>query len=430
MQQVLNYFFGANEETQESSSHDPWKNLPPKNANWQIPESIFDNVPIHSDHTLPFDFVKLEISSLLNISKLIQTNQTSPQIDEYAKLIIGGLQKNRFLSLMMSEEDKEAYEEYTTTWHKFFSNSLKEKENYKTQHPPKSDIKDDPLTLRTGYEQIHFDNRGNCRDEEFRDIFILYGSELLRDDIRWPNENLKKLSIRFATLFWEVSVAIILLIERGLQYPTWSLVNLLLKKDCQNSPQISNSFMTNFSVFRYHDAVQEKQIKKPYTVPQKCMVHRDQGFLTLLPKSTYSGIQALCPFPVSNPDENPNRFVELENFIEKGQILAYTGRILEIVTKGALRPLVHRVVRYPEHERVSSPFEAHSDLDTQIEVGNLEGLPDVVTVRKIKEAMAWDSLQRKVLRTDGIPPEQHSQHLNGELVPLLTLYGDTLVVNE
>jgi len=347
-------------------------------------------------------------------------------------LLVEGLQKNRFISLRLSDEDKKMYDVLTTSWHKFHSKSLSEKKKFE-RHQSLNDNSDNPSVMRSGYGQIYFENRDNCRDEEFRDIFILYGSELHRNDIPWPNEDLKSLTVRFANLFWEVSVAVVLLIERGLCLPTYSLVNHLLKKENENSAEISNSHLTNFSIFRYHDDIEAKKIHEAYKVPQKCMVHRDKGYVTLLPKSTFPAIQALCDIPQqtlsSDSNTNEKMFLELEKYIDQGEVLVYTGRTLEIVTKGALRPLIHRVARYPNVERVSSPFEVHCDLNTEIHFEK-EGSPKVVTVKDLKEAMDWDSVQRKVLRADGISPEFHSQHLNGELVSLLTLYGDTQVVNE
>lgn len=435
---------------------DPWKNLPEKNTHWRVPESVFDSLPEWEDREkLPgsLEITKFDLAELIRVSKL---PRDAPELEKEAQRLLRGLQEHRTVVLSMSPKETEDYQRFLEDWHEFLAQpDLKKKGFY---YPPKKRAlylpNEKPLVapnaepINSGYEQLYFDNRHNFRDEEWRDVYLLFGGDVKRPEIGacFPSDKLRDSMLHFASLFWSGSLAILALLEVALGLPPNELANCLVTPKAAaaatatTQPEFGDSINSNFAVFHYYDDVEAKKVKKPYDCTQKCMVHRDSGFVTLLPRATQPGIQALCL--LSEPNANAvaasdgaaaagapasGYWIEMERYTKPGEVVVYTGRMLEMKTEGAIRPLIHRVVRQPLLERMSSPFEAKPDDETVI-VKDYNGKP--ATVESVNKAMMWESLQRRVFRADGIPPEEHHRHLNGEYKELLCLYGDMLVSNE
>lgn len=142
-------------------------------------------------------------------------------------------------------------------------------------------------------------------------------------------------------------------------------------KDFHGSPE------TNLSMFRYTDT-------QGYETTQKCMVHRDNGFITLLPKSTLPGIQAL----------HDNTWYPMEEFTSSGDMMVYLGVSAELFSKQNLPALRHRVVRTPNSIRYSIPFEVKANRNSKI--------TDELTMDGLEKKMHWERIQNSVHRVDSV----------------------------
>jgi hypothetical protein len=105
----------------------------------------------------------------------------------------------------------------------------------------------------------------------------------------------------------------------------------------------SKNTATNLCFFRYND---DKNI---YTKTQKCMVHQDSGLITLLPRSTFPGIELL--------HKDQKHWIPVEKYTKSNDVLVFVGQVMERITQGYIPAAVHRVVREPATERYSMPFE-------------------------------------------------------------------------
>jgi len=79
------------------------------------------------------------------------------------------------------------------------------------------------------------------------------------------------------------------------------------------------------------------------------MVHVDGGLITMLPRSTFPGIEVL--------DKSQKFFIPLEKYTNSNDILIFPGLIMEYITQGTIIGTIHRVVREPSVDRYSLPFE-------------------------------------------------------------------------
>lgn len=134
---------------------------------------------------------------------------------------------------------------------------------------------------------------------------------------------------------------------------------------------------TNLSMFRYSDT-------QNYSHTQNCMVHKDNGFITLLPKSTAAGIQVL----------HNDQWFPMEEFTKEGQMLVYLGESSEVMSNHFLSALRHRVVRQPGGIRYSSPFEVKALKKAEI----IDGL----TGSEIESNSRWQRTRNAVSRIDTV----------------------------
>lgn len=446
-------------EVGEETITSPW-NPSTKNPNYHVPETVFDDLPEWQGDQPPIEPLKFGLNEVIAWSQ-----KSAEESAEFAQELLKGFQQHRLIVLQMSTEQVKEYYDLLRIGQQFLSqpSADKKKEFYPTRTlqsvNPELSAKRHPEgaePLSSGYYDVHFDNRNNKRDEEWRDVYIVYTSDLSCDYLVWPNTDLRDAMQKHTKLFWDASVAVLVLLERALGLAPQTLLEPLVHGYGQlkggELPDLRYNKESNFAVIRYYDNVEGKKEKQPYKTPQRCMVHRDLGFVTLLPKATEPGIQAYCQ-QVDDEEETEIEaeakgkgkeeereegkvkkshhrgvWVEMERYTKPGDVLVYTGRMLEMLTQGQVRPLIHRVVRYPSLERMSSPFEAKANPEAVITTHPETG--EVFTTSRLKVAMDWDRLQRTVLRADGLPPDQHEPHLNGSLVPLLKLYGDNVVVSE
>eukprot|EP01097_Dermamoeba_algensis_P001950 TRINITY_DN1768_c0_g1_i1.p1 TRINITY_DN1768_c0_g1~~TRINITY_DN1768_c0_g1_i1.p1 ORF type:complete len:450 (-),score=99.94 TRINITY_DN1768_c0_g1_i1:109-1458(-) len=437
----------------KNSSENPWDNLPDKNTNWAVPETIFDSLPEWKEDNPPINPLRIDMNKLISISKqVLDSERTGETLSENAQtelkaeaaLLLSGLHDHRTIILSMSPEQASKHKALLSAWHPFLSqNDLQKKmefeasRSYRLHHPERpSKTAPGAEDFSSGYYQVHFDNRNNFRDEEWRNIWITYGSDLYRSERDWPSESLHQATAEMSLLLWDASVAFLLLIEIALSLPRGHLLNCIVDDPSSSSIDFNKSSESNFAIIHYYDNVEGKKVKKIYDGPQRCMAHRDSGFITLLPRATEPGIQALCTGFDSAGSAGPGCWVDMEKYTQDNEVIVFTGRMLEIKTEGRVRPLIHRVVRYPGLERLSSPFEAKPsskaiiiEIEKEVE-GENRKQKEAIDADTLEKAMSWDRLQRLVLRADGVHPAEHSSHLNGSYAPLLILYGDTLVVNE
>lgn len=142
-------------------------------------------------------------------------------------------------------------------------------------------------------------------------------------------------------------------------------------RDFHTSPE------TNLSMFRYTDS-------QKYKESQKCMVHKDNGFVTLLPKSTAPGIQVL----------HNDKWFPMEEFTNENEMLAYFGTATEVFSNYFLPALRHRVVRHPGGIRYSLPFELKALKEVEI--------VDGVTGSDLEVKSRWQRTRDAVSRIDTV----------------------------
>jgi len=232
------------------------------------PESLFDDHPIS---TQPVEFTRISVKDLLQHS------------EEVGERIIQALRTQRFFVISLPDEDMSTLEETFSHMEEFFSKPLKEKTPY-------FKYSDADHFSRVGYERIIFDNEENRRDPEERDVFILYGgSEKKELDSIWPSTEFKESSLKMYNLLFSLSVDVLKTIAEGLHCPSGEFLHLIASKKSETEmiTEPSTNPQSNMSMFQYTDPNQT------YKEVQKCMVHQDNGIVTLLPRSTYPGIQIL-----------------------------------------------------------------------------------------------------------------------------------------
>jgi len=197
-----------------------------------------------------------------------------------------------------------------------------------------------------GYTRLMFDNLDNIRDPEERDIFELHYR--YREEMNWPSDNFAARTLEAYRLLWNISIDVLSSMCTALKLDPSILVGLLTSTSAPPSPSRpsidpSDNFNSNFCLFRYQDDA------KKYTCEQKCMVHRDSGLITLLPRSTMPGIELL--------DREHKHWVRIEELMSENDVLIFPGSITEIITCGLIHAQTHRVVRTPHEERYSMPFD-------------------------------------------------------------------------
>ena len=88
--------------------------------------------------------------------------------------------------------------------------------------------------------------------------------------------------------------------------------------------------------------------------------HTDLGLLTVTPRGTRSGLEIRIPCAPRGRSMRSMRpkfkWVQIEKQMGADEVLIFPGDSLEMLTDGAYRPLVHRVVNWSHATRMSAPF--------------------------------------------------------------------------
>jgi len=152
-------------------------------------------------------------------------------------------------------------------------------------------------------------------------------------------------------ILFDLSVDLLKQIARGLGCDSTELLSLISPND-PDQPAPQNNIKSNFCLFRYNDD------KKVYTTTQKCMVHQDSGLITLLPRSTFPGLEVL--------DKNNKIWIPVEKFTQKNDVLVFAGLVMQKITNGVFQAATHRVVREPGMERFSMPFDVKPNRNVKL----------------------------------------------------------------
>eukprot|EP00005_Dracoamoeba_jomungandri_P008406 CAMPEP_0174263416 /NCGR_PEP_ID=MMETSP0439-20130205/18581_1 /TAXON_ID=0 /ORGANISM="Stereomyxa ramosa, Strain Chinc5" /LENGTH=406 /DNA_ID=CAMNT_0015348743 /DNA_START=15 /DNA_END=1235 /DNA_ORIENTATION=+ len=362
----------------------------PKNSYFEVPETKYDKFEVVGE-----DFSVPEIPRY-ELHELRQAAQ-SPLLHDSARLcssILDQLVTNRFLIISLNEDEQEAIDKLYQETESFMSQPTHVKES---QAPP---LKiDDLRTAYSGYSYLTFENRDSIREKENRDVLQLRLSE----DIPWPNEELQHAATAVYLQQWSTALDILRCLEVGLGLEEQSLQQLTVGKSEEIKPEVSQN--TNLCLFRYF---QEEDVV--YSTPQSCMVHQDSGLITILPRSTYPGIQLF--------NHEHKVWVPLEYFMKENEMVVYGGVALQHITNQQLPAAVHRVVRYNHKLRYSQPFEVKPVDDlilpvygkycNQSEEDKLYSLyecweekeEEEITYDRLQKRLTWQRVMRQVGRSD------------------------------
>jgi isopenicillin N synthase-like dioxygenase len=179
----------------------------------------------------------------------------------------------------------------------------------------------------------------------------------------WPSPEFETQTLATLTALHDHSAAILVVLAKSMGIEPEGMLKMVYNSENHSA---NGAVGSNFAMFRYQDD------EKKYSSVQKCMAHQDSGFLTLLPKSTFPGIEIL--------NKSNSFWWSLEDFLEEDDILVYSGRTLEKVTGGVIPATIHRVVRFPGQERFSMPFELKPFQGAQLEM--LASANDAVVARQ------------------------------------------------
>eukprot|EP01113_Clastostelium_recurvatum_P027933 TRINITY_DN3385_c0_g4_i1.p1 TRINITY_DN3385_c0_g4~~TRINITY_DN3385_c0_g4_i1.p1 ORF type:complete len:377 (+),score=83.58 TRINITY_DN3385_c0_g4_i1:274-1404(+) len=303
-------------------------------------------------------------------------------------VIVGALHRDSILFIQNTPERHTDMITLREEASKYFSLSKDDKMSFGAPHQDESGKR----AYFSGYSQIHFDNRDNRRDPEWRDVFQIRASE--RDHTPWPSSSLKEAALRHYDQQWELALLVLRAFSASLRVPFSSLLSLAglphhhIEEDQQQHlnhlHDSSLSQNTNLCLFHYFDG-------HGYKTPQRCMVHCDHGLVTLLPKTDVAGLELLHP--------TMQRWVRVEEHARDDDVIMYCGLALQRVSRDRVLAATHRVVRLPEKERYSMPFEMKPNDDAIIDDGAYRQ-----TFKRMTEELAWKKVQRQVRRVDGIIP--------------------------
>jgi len=243
------------------------------------------------------------------------------------------LRDRGFFIISLSEGEHSAVKGLYGEMEAFFAHSTSEKEQ---MAPPRRSEKG--RTQFSGYSQIYFDNRDNLREPELRDVFQIRPGEA--DPVPWPSDgSLEEEAMRVYGALWEAACGTVRLLARETGHDADRLLHACSPPE---SHPLEGSESSNLCLFRYRDEF-------GYVKKQVCMVHQDQGFVTIVPRSTCPGLEVF--------DAEHEQFVPIERFLAENECIAYVGVAMEHAMAGRVRSLVHRVVRSPGVVRYSMPFE-------------------------------------------------------------------------
>lgn len=321
--------------TREPTQH----GVAPKNSYAGQPETAFDDLAVRDDVVCSEDLPRIRTCDLRG--KLSA---------ECARAAVACLHARGFVVLKMTEAEHAATRQLYDTMAQFFDRPVAEKERL----APPARV-DNSRTQFSGYSRIRFDNRDNRRAPEDRDVFQIRPGE--NTPVPWPADSpLADHSMAVYHSMWTIAESLVEALARESGHDASHLLRC-----CAPSAGVSDDVATrssksdtsNLCLFRYRD-------EYGYTDRQVCMVHQDYGFVTIVPKSTSPGLEVL--------DIGTQSFVPIEPLLEDDECIAYIGVAMQHALRSRVRALVHRVVRAPDAERFSMPFELKPGMDEPLPV--------------------------------------------------------------
>lgn len=351
--------------------------LPEKNSFYQAKEHFADDFPAWTQDG--FEIVKLKVDELFTAD--------TEKLKKIGERVVEGLSKDNVLIIQNSPAFHQTVLEAAKEAKIFLSQSQEQKEQYAAEKV------DGKRAFYSGYSLVHFDNRDNKRDREWRDVFQIRHHE--DEKIPWPTDSFKTATRKLYDNQWSICAQVLHAIALALDISPSSLFQLVGSPDAPDSHKSEN---TNLSLFHYFDK------NMSYKTPQKCMVHKDHGLLTMLPKTDLPGLELLHPVL--------RQWVPLEQFIDENDVLLYCGEALAEVTNSRVVPATHRVVRLPQKERFSMPFEMKPDNAAVLNnlvcpEKDVEQKPS--TFDGLTKRLQWERIMKSVDRADGIQPAEPSK---------------------
>lgn len=346
--------------------------IPEKNSFYQTKEHFAEDLPVWSKDG--FEIVKIKVDELFAADE--------EKLKQIGERVVEGLSKDNIIILQNSNSFYENANNALSESKSFLSKSQEEKTKFK------SDEINGKRAFYSGYSLIHFENRDNKRDKEWRDVFQVRCSE--EDHIPWPSEEYKKAILQHYGDQWSICVKVLHALALALSLSPLSLLSLVVGEG-KSHEDINKSVNSNLSLFRYFDKFMS------YKTPQRCMIHKDHGLLTLLPKTEVPGLELLHP--------GLQQWIPIEQFVDSNDVLLYCGEALSVVTGERVGAATHRVVRLPERERFSMPFELKPNDDAVIEnlfSSHNHSVP--TTFSGLTKRLQWERIMKQVDRADGIEP--------------------------
>jgi len=365
-----------------SQSSSAWPaQLPEKNSYAHLKEHEYDDHPVWEASDLPFSPTYIDIGKLLQAS--------NDELKEFGEKITAGLAKDTFVVLKSNSETYQELINIRAAMKEFLS--LSEEEKKKRAAP---EAVDGQRAYYSGYSPLHFENRHNRRDKEWRDVFQLRLFE--GGHIPWPSESFKVAATKHYESQWALCIKLLNSLALSFGVSEKVFLDLITNRSGELSPSANEN--TNLSLFRYYDKLQS------YSTPQKCMIHQDNGILTLLPRTDLPGLEIFHP--------EYQQWFSIEKYIEDDEILLYAGISLSKVAVSAIPAATHRVVRQPKVLRFSMPFELKPNNDAQLKpMFPTPGKDNFQTFENMEKEISWSKLQRTVRRADGIEPGSEEEKL-------------------
>eukprot|EP01113_Clastostelium_recurvatum_P027931 TRINITY_DN3385_c0_g3_i1.p1 TRINITY_DN3385_c0_g3~~TRINITY_DN3385_c0_g3_i1.p1 ORF type:complete len:435 (+),score=95.06 TRINITY_DN3385_c0_g3_i1:31-1335(+) len=367
-----------------------------KSTYYHHPESPYDDLPYHHDDHEDnnkegeFKMTRISLQDLL---------KEGDDLTSVGDVIVDALHRDSILFVQNTSEGQADMIALRDEAMKYFTLSKDDKMALGAPHQNDEGKR----AYFSGYSQIHFENRDNRRDPEWRDVFQIRTSE--SDHIPWPSSSLKEAALRHYEHQWGLALLVLRAISASLRVPFSSLLSIAglphHRHDSEDDHEhhlhlyqhhdSSLSQNTNLCLFHYFDA-------HGYKTPQRCMVHCDHGLVTLLPKTDAAGLELLHP--------SIQRWVRVEEQARDDDVIMYCGLALQRVSRDRVLAATHRVVRLPEKERYSMPFEMKPNDDATIDNGTYRQ-----TFKRMTEELAWKKIQRQVRRVDGIIPGSEEERV-------------------
>lgn len=140
------------------------------------------------------------------------------------------------------------------------------------------------------------------------------------DETKWPNKQFQELATsNFENLF-DIGVDVLRAMGKHVTGSSDEFVSFLQNPGSDPSQfERKQNTNTNYSLFRYNDD------EKKYQTTQKCMIHQDSGLITLLPRSTFPGLELY--------DVQGKHFIPIEKFTADNEVLVFCGQLMQRKTK-------------------------------------------------------------------------------------------------